>query len=205
MGRLVGVAALCAVSIAAAGAAYYAYPQWTLMRLADAANQRDAGTIARHVDWPAVREDLKATLQLAAMDQIQGDKSSFAAIGGLLGATMIGKAIDALISPAGLEKIYSSVANYPPPSLTINNFGFTAVDEYRGVVLRDGVEWSTLTLRLEGLRWKIVRLTPSKDAMQALKPAAQAQSGADYEYDPATMSLDELAKRKTGQQRKPLR
>ncbi len=202
--RLGAVAALSAVSIAAAASTYYVYPQWTLKRLADAASRRDADAVVRHVDWPAVREDLKATLQLTVMDQFKEDQSGFAAIG-LFGATMIDKMIDALISPAGLEKMYRNAANNPPPSLTIINPGFVAVDEYRGVVLQDGVEWSTLTLRLEGLRWKIVRLTPSKEAMKALGPPARAHGGADYEYDPATMSLDELAKRKTRQLHKPLR
>jgi hypothetical protein len=203
--RLVVVATLCAVSIGTTASAYYAYPQWTLKLLADAAGRRDADAIARHIDWPAVREDLKANLQLAVMDQFKGDQSGFAAIGGLLGATMIDKTIDVLVSPAGLEKIYRNAANNPPPNLTIINPGFVAVDEYRGVVLQDGVEWSTVTLRLEGLRWKIVRLTPSKEAMQALGPTVPVHGGADYEYDPATMSLDELSKRKTGQQHRPLR
>ena len=56
-----------------------------------------------YIDYPAVREDLKAEIMAQLISGAQKDKSGFGGLGMAIGSAMIGPMIDGMVSPAGMR------------------------------------------------------------------------------------------------------
>lgn len=79
---------------------YFASPYFVVHQMRSAAQDRDAESLSEHVDFPALKENLKASLSarmMAEAAKTPGDK--FAAAGSALAMTMMGPMIDAMITP----------------------------------------------------------------------------------------------------------
>jgi hypothetical protein len=101
------IAALIALMIAV-GVWWYASPLWTLRQMREAAEQGDARKLSRYVDYPAVREDLKAEFRRAMMaEMIKGESNGFEALGSAFALAMIDPMIDAIVTPEGVEAMFS--------------------------------------------------------------------------------------------------
>ena len=98
------VAALAVVAlIIAAGVTWYlASPGWTLHQMKAAADANDPDALNSYIDYPALREDLKAEITSQMRAEAKKDKSGFGGLGlGLaLGTAMIGPVIHGLVTPA---------------------------------------------------------------------------------------------------------
>ena len=96
------VAALAAAAliIAAAATWYLASPAWTLRQMKAAADANDADALGSYIDYPALRDDLKAEIkaQMAAQDQMGFTPLSYA-----IGSALIDRAVDGLVTPSGLR------------------------------------------------------------------------------------------------------
>lgn len=99
------IAALAAVLIVIASGAlwYFESPAWTLKGMKEAAQSRDADALNDYIDYPALRESLKAELMAQMMAEAEKDKSGFGALGVAIGSTIMGPMIDGLVSPAGMR------------------------------------------------------------------------------------------------------
>lgn len=87
--------------------AYFA-PHLTMRSMRLAAERGDAGALAAHVDFPAVREDLKAQFSVAASDRIGGDGSGgWRDFGAALATAAAAPAIDALVSEESLMLLFA--------------------------------------------------------------------------------------------------
>ena len=95
------IAAVAAALIVIASAAlwYFESPLWTLHGMKDAAQSHDADALDAYIDYPALRESLKAELTARMMIQAQKDKSGFGALGMAFGSAVMGPMIDGLVSP----------------------------------------------------------------------------------------------------------
>lgn len=82
---------------------YFESPAWTLKGMKDAAQSHDADALNAYVDYPALRDSLKAELMARMMVEARKDKSGFGALGMAFGSAVIGPMIDALVSPAGMR------------------------------------------------------------------------------------------------------
>lgn len=83
--------------------AYIASPFWNLHGMKKAVEKSDAISIADSVDFPALRESLKANIQAQmASETAKPDADGFEAFGTALAAMMIGPMVDALITPEAL-------------------------------------------------------------------------------------------------------
>ncbi|WP_379678720.1 DUF2939 domain-containing protein [Massilia consociata] len=83
----------------------YASPYWRLYQLRTAVAERDAAKVAQHVDFPALRESVKAELvaQLGAGSLVpQARDNPFAAFGKAMALAVIDPVVDAVVSPAGV-------------------------------------------------------------------------------------------------------
>ena len=101
-----------AVLLLAAGVTwYFAAPWYTLKQMRDAAQANDADALSTHVDFPALREDMKSEIMAQLMVEAQKDKSGFGALGTAMATAMIGPMIDGLISPAGLRAAFIANRN----------------------------------------------------------------------------------------------
>ena len=99
------VAALAAAAlIIAAGVAWYwASPGWTLHQMKAAADANDPGALNAYIDYPALREDLKAEIRGRMKAEARKDKTGFGGLGLAIGTRMIGPVIDGLVTPARMR------------------------------------------------------------------------------------------------------
>ena len=87
--------------------AYFA-PHLTVRAMRLAAERGDAAALAAHVDFPAVRDDLKAQLSAAASKRIGGDGSGgWRDFGAALATAAAAPAIDALVSEQALMLLFT--------------------------------------------------------------------------------------------------
>ena len=87
--------------------AYFA-PQLTVHSMLKAAQRGDAEALAAHVDFPALREDLKSQFSVAAAERIGGDGSGgWRDFGAALATSAAAPAIDAMVSEQGLMLMFT--------------------------------------------------------------------------------------------------
>lgn len=90
--------------LALAAAWHFASPWWTLSQMRDAARAGDAAAFSEHVDYEALRADVKADLaaQIGASDDGPGG-----AFGKAFATALMGPAVNALVSPEGLALAFA--------------------------------------------------------------------------------------------------
>ena len=82
---------------------YLASPHWSLYRMRRAVENNDAVHMSDHVDYPQLRESLKATFNAQLAKEVaREDADEFEALGAAFGAMMIGPIVDALVTPEAL-------------------------------------------------------------------------------------------------------
>jgi hypothetical protein len=69
----------------------------------EAADANDPDALNSYIDYPALREDLKAKIIGQMMTEAKKDKSGFGGLGLAIGTAMIGPVIDGLVTPAGMR------------------------------------------------------------------------------------------------------
>lgn len=91
----------------------YASPYLVLSRLRDAAQARDAQTIDRYVDYPALRVSLKEQVTQMLSHRVESQKLQhpLAALGALVGMVFVGPLVDAYATPDGVAAL---LAGMPP-------------------------------------------------------------------------------------------
>lgn len=93
------------IAIATLAAMSYASPHWQLYRMRAAVEARDAQALARHVDFPRLRDSVKVQImrRLGADGMLdKSDKNPFAAFGKAMALAVIDPVVDAAVSPAGV-------------------------------------------------------------------------------------------------------
>lgn len=110
-GKWAGLAVVLAL---AAFAGWYVYsPVYTLHQMRAAAERNDSDALSAYIDFPALREDMKAELMAQLIKESQKDKSGFGGLGLAIGSAMIGPMIDGMVSPAGIRAAF--IANRAKP------------------------------------------------------------------------------------------
>ena len=92
--------------LALAAAALYASPYWTLRTLHTAVQDQDAATVAKHVDFPALREDLKGQLLLKMQRDMATrpgvESQPLSGLGQMFAMGLVNQMVDGLVSPTGV-------------------------------------------------------------------------------------------------------
>jgi hypothetical protein len=70
-----------------------------------AAEKKDVETLSRYVDYPSLRESLKANFNAMMVSEITKSESPFGALGTALGAALANQMIDAFITPESLAML----------------------------------------------------------------------------------------------------
>jgi hypothetical protein len=89
---LLGVAALV-----------YASPYIALSRMRAAAEKRDAAELSEYVDYPAVRESLKAEVTAQISGDLNTPGGALRALGAAFASALVGPAVDRLVTPENLS------------------------------------------------------------------------------------------------------
>ena len=86
----------------------YAAPYIAVRNMGYAIEARDAVRLADYVEFPALKESLKATFAATFVADADSASSSnpFAALGTALAVTMLNPMIDSLVTPEGLATLY---------------------------------------------------------------------------------------------------
>ena len=95
--KLKGGVALTAAIIA--GWFYYT-PYQVVRNMQEAAQAHNASKLASYVDFPAVKENLKAELNGQMLQKLQGNP--LAAVGAVFTSALVNAMVDAMVSPQGL-------------------------------------------------------------------------------------------------------
>ena len=98
------------ISVAAAimtGVWLYFTPHLTFHAMKSAAEARDSAALTEHIDFPALKENLKGTFnaRFAAEMASHKDAEPFAAAGAMMVAAFINPMIDALVTPESIEQM----------------------------------------------------------------------------------------------------
>ena len=173
---LIGVAAL--LLLGAVGW-YYGSPIWTLRQMQRAADDRNAAALSTYVDFPAFRAAIAAELTDELADHVGGRDSGLGALATTFGGPLVDRAVDALITPNALRRVFASEmivddGSEPEPlrmklgkSPLIDRRSFS---EFR-VSPRD--RKGELIFRRDGLGWKLVGIDmPREEAPAAEQDAA---------------------------------
>lgn len=95
--------AAVAVIIGVAALWYFESPVWTLRNMKAAAEANDAEALNAYIDYPALRESLKAELTARMIAEAQKEKSGLGAVGLAFGSALVSPMVDGLVSPATMR------------------------------------------------------------------------------------------------------
>ncbi len=172
---LTAVLAACAF---AAIALYVASPWLAVHQLQAAARAGDRNGLEAAVDFPAVREDFKAQLNVALLKNLQSDArlkdNPLAAIGALLVPAVLDRLIDAYITPDGIATMVAEARTPRPGSPAhrgghvTTQSGYVSLDRFKTTVRSDDEPNRPLVFVMErrGLfGWKLVRIELPLDTL----------------------------------------
>ena len=104
-----------AVTALVAGVYYIASPYLAINRLRDGFLSKNADQVSKYIDYPTLREDLKAQLGAAAIKNFQNDpqmaSNPFAGFAIGMITPMINSMVDTYITPSGMRTIFESSAS----------------------------------------------------------------------------------------------
>lgn len=104
--------ALAIVGVALLGAGwFYLSPSLALEGLRDALESGDSDALADHVDFPALRSNLKDQLIAIWMDETSPD-SPLGALAGGLATLLVDRILDSIVTPVGIANLIRGA--YPP-------------------------------------------------------------------------------------------
>ena len=106
--KIFGYSAITASVIT--GCYAFASPWIALRDLTQAFEDQDTRKIEKLIDFPELREDIKVTAKAAIMKSaaIELDGNPFAAMGIMMANAIVDPIIDQVISPAGLQLLFSA-------------------------------------------------------------------------------------------------
>lgn len=152
-----GVVAL--ILLLVAGASWYAFsPAWTVRSMVAALKDRDEARFSAYVDYPALREDMKADLTARIEQESEKDNAPQAKLAAMMGLALIGPLVDRMVSPKAINQAFSN--------LTIKAKAGGVKEKAEPVIRREGFNRfvvagkdmpnSGLVFERRGFGWKLV-------------------------------------------------
>ena len=157
-------------------AAYVAAGPWlTINALRTAVQAQDTARLARHIDFPTLRSNLKAQLDDYVLRQADADVQShpFGAIALRIAGGLTGGAVDVLLTPVGIGAVLEGrilwhrisgagidrndrVAHATPPDpLKDARYRLESASRFTATVTDRSGEPVVFVLSRDGLRWKL--------------------------------------------------
>jgi hypothetical protein len=158
------------VAVGILAGSYWASVRISLSHLEAGVRDRDAASLEKYVDWPAVREQLRAEIRGAAMrhvweDVIRKEGSTGSFLGAFLAETvapaMLDQFVDNFITPQSFLALLDRDVNARAVNLTIRRVGFTDFDEYTILFGAKEVAHDKMIkaqLKRAGIIWRVVRI-----------------------------------------------
>jgi Protein of unknown function (DUF2939) len=86
-------------------ALFYLTPYLALYNMKSAAEDRNAAKLSSHVNFPALKDSIKATINSKIATETKG-KNPYGELGAVFAAALIGPLVDTLVSPENLAKLF---------------------------------------------------------------------------------------------------
>ena len=143
-----------------AAALFWASPYWAIAGMARAAQAGDAERLSDYIDLPRLKESLKGQVMAQMQSEMKKTSTSgWEALGMALGAVMIDKLIDQLLTPETLAKLLSQQM----PDLHASRMTLTTrlIASNKTTWLNEGTfrvyidDVPTMTWRRDGLAWRL--------------------------------------------------
>ena len=138
-----------------------------------AADANDPDALNSYIDYPALREDLKAEIMGQMVAEAKKDKSGFGGLGIAIGTAVIGPVIDGLVTPAGMRAALIAKRDQAQTKAAPRAASALRVPDDPVIVRRGFSEFlvtskrqprSGLVFKRHGLSWKLsgVDLAPNR-------------------------------------------
>lgn len=173
------------LGLAALAAAYCAYPFWIASTLLHAVATRDRAVLEAYIDFPRVREGLKADFNAQLLKGVLADHgqpgATFGgAIATLIGPQVVETMVDALVTPAGLVQALAGHATMTGEDSgaierrirqNVRSARFIAPDTF-SIALGEAGEpeenWVHVILSLSGFTWRVTSLRLPESSFPSL-------------------------------------
>jgi hypothetical protein len=110
------LAIVIGVVVVAMAVTSYASPYLTLREMRTAIAEKDANAFSSHVDFPALRESVRAQVMIAMQAKLGTPEmkgNALAGLGMLLGMALINQVIDTIVTPAGVMTLMAEGTSRP--------------------------------------------------------------------------------------------
>lgn len=87
---------------------YFASPRWVLREMAAAAEASDTERLSSHIDFPALRESMKAEMRAQMATELMGETDGMKGFGGMLAMGMVDRMVDAMATPEMMRNAFAS-------------------------------------------------------------------------------------------------
>ena len=150
----------------------------------DAVQAQDTGALARHVDFPVLRANLKAQVDDYVVRRAGPDAqaSLFGAVAVRIASGLAGGAVDTMVTPAGIGALLQGRAVWhrasgggvtgntyehasPGDPLREPDYGFDSLSRFTATVEDGNGEPVTFVLTRDGLQWKLTDIRLSISAV----------------------------------------
>jgi Protein of unknown function (DUF2939) len=148
-----------------------AAPYLTVNEMRTAARERDAQTLAAHIDFPGVRQSFKDQFRRLIDSKLPAESSGnlLAKLGAGVATAVIDSAIEFMVTPEGIRRLMSGVKPYeedtrerssadgrkPFASFTS---GYESLNRFVATVKTDDGEPIDFVLHRRGLRWQLAEV-----------------------------------------------
>jgi hypothetical protein len=177
---------------------YFASPQWSLRQMAAAAEENDTERLSSYIDFPALRESVKAELRAEIAAKLIKETDGMKGFGGLLAMGMVDGMVDAIVTPEMMRNAFASKKSSDrqtsgPFKLDTEGTEFVrdSLDQFRLrhagrpdlVFGRRGLGWKLVGIRAvsDQRRAAVTTSEPAQEPIenQELEPLASATQGTD--------------------------
>ena len=153
------------VLVGAVAGWWYASPWLTLREMKEAAEARDAARLSRHIDYPALREDVKTDVRQMIAEQSRQAGGQGQALGSALAMTLAGPLIDAMLTPQGVQAMFAAPrpkdagSRRPQPPVQAAELPIVERDGVNRFRVRDkDPRKGAMLFERRGFGWKLVGL-----------------------------------------------
>lgn len=164
---------MAVIALAVGAAVFLVSPWWSIAGLVQSVRAGDKYRTELYVDFPRVRTSLREQLNAQIGESMAKDMQDnpFAALGAMIGTVAVDRAVEAFVTPEGLQRLLESnlpavgAKENPDPRVAIarrayDNIGldWLSLNSIRVLIFEEGTGTVATTARLEreGLRWRVV-------------------------------------------------
>jgi hypothetical protein len=180
------------VVLGVVAAAYVASPVAALYSLRSAVQNGSKDQLGALVDFPAVRDDLKAQMNariVQALSEPDMKDNPFAGLAALVAPALVGRMIDAAVTPDGISALIrngkidqASVQERPSAGSgteepAVTRMGYLTLDRFKVSLDSPRTPPASMSLVLERrgiLTWKLIKIELPADALPANSEASAA-------------------------------